>query len=175
MESIKQDLPKIVYGENDYTSVLFTASGTGGVEAAITSAIPKNGKLLIVENGAYGARQCRIAEYYKISYVSYKLAYGDFPDLNEIEQYLQRDASITHVSIVHHETTTGMLNPVEAICKLAHFYGKEIIVDTVSSFAGIPIDLTKWQAEYIISSSNKCIQGMAGLSFVIFKKSLLIN
>lgn len=173
MESIKQDLPKVVYGEKDYTSVLFTASGTGGVEAAITSAIPVNGKLLIVENGAYGARQSRIAEYYKIPSMSYKLAYGDYPDLNMIEQYLKSDPEISHVSMVHHETTTGMLNPVEDICKLAHAYNKEVIVDTVSSFAGVPINLDKWQAEYIISSSNKCIQGMPGLTFVIFKKSLL--
>lgn len=175
MESIKLDLPKVVNGEKDYTSVLFTASGTGGVEAAITSAIPADGKLLIVENGAYGTRQCRIADYYKIPYTSYKIAYGDYPDVKVIEEYLKSDKAITHVSLVHHETTTGMLNPVEEICRLGHAYGKEIIIDTVSSYAGLPIDLEKWQAEYIVSSSNKCIQGMPGLSFVIFKKSLLEN
>lgn len=173
MESIKLDLPRVVHGERDYTSVLFTASGTGGVEAAITSAVPLEGKLLVIENGAYGTRQCRIAEYYNIPHVSYRLAYGDYPILQDIEQYLQSDPAITHVSMVHHETTTGMLNPVEDICRLAHAHGKEVIVDAVSSFAGVAIDLEKWQAEYIISSSNKCIQGMPGLSFVIFKKSLL--
>lgn len=173
MESIKLDLPKVVNGGDDYTSVLFTASGTGGVEAALTSAVPADGKLLIIENGAYGTRQCHIAEYYRIPYVSYKMAYGDYPDLGEVERYLKSDPAITHVSMVHHETTTGMLNPVGGICRLSHAYGKEVIVDTVSSFAGVHIDLQEWQAEYIVSSSNKCIQGMPGLSFVIFKKSLL--
>lgn len=173
MESIKLDLPKVVNGGENYTSVLFTASGTGGVEAAITSAIPRNGKLLVVENGAYGTRMCRIAEYYSIPYVSYKLAYGDFPDIYEIEKFLKADTDITHISVVHHETTTGMLNPVGDICKVGHAYGKEIIVDTVSSYAGLLVDLNEWKAEYIVSSSNKCIQGMAGLSFVIFRKSLL--
>lgn len=173
MESIKLDLPKVVNGGDEYTSVLFTASGTGGVEAAITSAVPADGKLLIIENGAYGTRQCRIADYYKIPYIAYKIAYGDYPDLLEVEKQLKADPAITHVSMVHHETTTGMLNPAGEICRLAHAYGKEVIVDTVSSFAGVRIDLQEWQAEYIVSSSNKCIQGMPGLSFVIFKKSLL--
>ena len=173
MNTIKEDLPKVINGGEAYTSVLFTASGTGAVEAAITSAIPVDGKLLVIENGAYGTRQCRMAEYYKIPYVSYKIAYGDYPDLQEIEKILNEDGEITHVSVVHHETTTGMLNPVGEICRLVHAHGKEIIIDAMSSFAGLPIDLAEWDAEYIVSSSNKCIQGMPGLGFVIFKKSLL--
>lgn len=173
MNSIKRDIPKVVNGEDNYTCVLFTSSGTGGVEAAVTSAIPEGGKILVIENGAYGERMASIAETYGIPVVKYKLAYGDSPDVYHVEDILMKDPTITHVGVIDHETTTGMRNPIQELADLAHNYGKEIIVDCMSSFAGIPIDLQQWKAEYIISSANKCIQGMAGLSFVIFKKELL--
>lgn len=173
MDSIKNDLPRVVYGETDYTAVLFTSSGTGGVEAVLSSVVPDNGKLLIVENGAYGTRIRQIAERYRIQYCCFTLPYGDYPDMEQLKQMIDNDASITHIAIVDHETTTGMRNPVDDICCLAHEKSIEVIVDCMSSFAGLPIDLRKWQAEYIVSSSNKCIQGMAGLAFVIFKKNML--
>lgn len=173
MDSIKNDLPKVVNGGDDYTCVLFASSGTGGVEAAVTSAIPENGKILVIDNGAYGARMAAIAKAYKIPVEVYKLAYGDYPDVEVIEKYLRDDEAITHIGVIDHETTTGMRNPIQEICNIACKYGKETIVDCMSSFAGLPIDLQQWQADYIVSSSNKCIQGMAGLSFVIFKKVLL--
>ncbi len=174
MDSIKKDLLKIVDAEEDYIVTLFASSGTGGVEAAITSAVPKNGKLLIIDNGAYGARMTDIANKYGIDNLAYKIPYGDYPDIFEIEKIVSdKNKKITTISVVDHETTTGMRNPVETICSIAHKNGIEVIVDCMSSFAGLPIDLKQWKAEYIISSSNKCIQGMAGLSFVIFRKSLL--
>lgn len=173
MNSIKKDLPLVVNAGDDYTSVLFASSGTGGVEAVITSSIPREGKLLVIENGAYGTRVRNIAERYSIPFVSYTLAYGDYPVVEEVRRILDRDKNITHLAIIDHETTSGMRNPVKAVCDIAHHRGVEVIVDCMSSFAGLSIDLNAWQAEYIVSSSNKCIQGMAGLSFVIFKKNLL--
>jgi 2-aminoethylphosphonate-pyruvate transaminase len=113
-----------------------------------------------------------IARRYNINHVVYKIAYGDYPDVHEIEKILINEKPTT-VAVVDHETTTGMRNPIQELCDIAHKNNAEIIVDCMSSFAGVPIDLQKWQAEYIISSANKCIEGMAGLSFVIFKKSLL--
>ncbi|MEQ8925510.1 MAG: aminotransferase class V-fold PLP-dependent enzyme [Fulvivirga sp.] len=101
------------------------------------------------------------------------MEYGDYIDTAKVEEYIKNDPEISHLAVVHHETTTGMLNPVQEICDIAHANKVEVIVDCMSSYAGIPIDLRKWQAEYVISSSNKCIQGMAGLVFVIFKESLL--
>jgi 2-aminoethylphosphonate-pyruvate transaminase len=172
MESIKQDLPKVVNAGDDYTSTLFASSGTGAVEAAITSAVPHDGKLLIVDNGAYGDRMVEISRRYKIDSIVYKIPYGDYPNVSEIEKIFIKEKPAT-LAVVDHETTTGMRNPVQELCDISHKYGAEIIVDCMSSFAGVPIDLQKWQAEYIVSSSNKCIEGMAGLSFVIFKKSLL--
>ena len=173
LSGITEDLPKIVQGASDYHAVLFTASGTGGLEAAITSAIPSDGKLLVIENGSYGKRMLDIAHTYQIPTQAYSLEYGDYPDLSVIEGMLKDDLSLTHLALVHHETTTGMLNPVDEICQLAHKYQVEVIVDAMSSYAGIPIDINYWEAEYLVSSSNKCIQGMPGLVFVIFKKDLL--
>ena len=173
LESIKKDLVKIVHGEDDYTAVIFAASGTGGLEAAITSTVPHGKKLLVVENGAYGTRMIKLAETFNIEVVRYQIAYGEYPDLNKIETLLNENKDISHLAVVHHETTTGMLNPIQEICNLAHSHNVEVIVDSMSGYAGIPINIKQWNAEYVISSSNKCIQGMAGIVFVIFKKQLL--
>ena len=173
LDTIKEDLVKVVHGGDDYIAAIFTASGTGGLEAAITSAVPKGKKILVVDNGAYGARMANIASTFGIEVVSYKLAYGDYPDVNHIDKLLKENKDVSHLAIVHHETTTGMLNPVQEICDVSIKYGVEVIVDCMSSYAGIPIDIKKWDAGYLISSSNKCIQGMPGIVFVIFKKRLL--
>ena len=173
LDSIKEDLVKVVHGEDTYVAALFTASGTGGLEAAITSAVPRGNKLLVVENGAYGTRMVKLAETFDIPVVRYQIPYGDYPDVPAIEKLLQQNQDISHLAIVHHETTTGMLNPVQEVCDLANKHNVEVIVDCMSSFAGIPIDIKEWNASYLISSSNKCIQGMPGLVFVIFKESLL--
>ena len=173
LDGIKDDLVKVVHGEDDYVAALFTASGTGGLEAAITSAVPKGKKLLVVDNGAYGARMANIAKTFGIDVVHYKLGYGDFPDLETLEDLLKKNPGTSHLAVVHHETTTGMLNPVQEICDLSRRYDVEVIVDCMSSYAGIPIDIKQWGAGFLVSSSNKCIQGMPGMVFVIFKKSLL--
>lgn len=173
LDTIKEDLVKVVHGGDDYIAALFTASGTGGLEAAITSAVPKGKKLLVVDNGAYGARIANIATTFGIDVVLYKLAYGDYPDVGHVQKLLNENKDVSHLAIVHHETTTGMLNPVQEICDVAKKNNVEVIIDCMSSYAGIPIDITKWDAGYLISSSNKCIQGMPGMVFVIFRKSLL--
>jgi 2-aminoethylphosphonate aminotransferase len=173
LEGIQRDLVRVVHGDDTHACVLFTASGTGGLEAAITSAVPKGKKLLVVENGAYGTRMHEIALTYGIETVRYTLSYGDYPKVEEIASLLEAHTEVSHLAVVHHETTTGMLNPVEEICRVAHARGVEVIVDAMSSYAGIPIDIRQWKAEYLVSSSNKCIQGMPGLVFVIFKKDLL--
>ena len=173
LDEIKDELVKVVHGEGTYTAALFTASGTGAIEAAITSAVPKGKKLLVVDNGAYGSRMIALANTFGIETVNYKIAYGEYPNTQLIVQLLDQHPDVSHLAVVHHETTTGMLNPVKEICDLAHQRKVQVIVDCMSSYAGIPIDVRQWKAEYIISSSNKCIQGMPGMSFVIFQKALL--
>ena len=173
MDSIRKDLVKVVHGGDDYVAVLFTASGTGGVEAALTSAVPIGKKLLIVDNGAYGTRMGQIAKAFHIDVVPYKITYGDYPDVNAIKKLIIENPDISHVAMVHHETTTGMLNPVKEVSQMAHQLGVEMVVDTVSSYAGMRIDVKDYNLEFMVSTSNKCIQGMPGLSFVIVKKDAL--
>ncbi|MEQ8425358.1 MAG: aminotransferase class V-fold PLP-dependent enzyme, partial [Cyclobacteriaceae bacterium] len=159
LDSIKLDLVKVVHGEGTHIAAMFAASGTGGLEAAITSAVPKSKKLLVIENGAYGTRMVKLAETFGIPVIRYQLEYGDYPSLKTIEKLIQNNPDVSHLAVVHHETTTGMLNPIQEICDLAHSHNLEVIVDCMSSYAGIPVDIRKWDAEYLISSSNKCIQG----------------
>jgi 2-aminoethylphosphonate aminotransferase len=173
LDSIKDDLVKVVHGGEEYTSALFTASGTGGLEAAITSAVPHGKKILVIDNGAYGARMTNLARTFGIDVVEYKINVGDYPNVADIEKLFVKHNDISHLAVVHHETTTGMLNPVQELCDLAHRHQAQVIVDCMSSFAGIPINIKKWDAEYLVSSSNKCIQGMPGMVFVIFKKKVL--
>ena len=173
MDSIRKDLVKVIHGGDDYVAVLFTASGTGGVEAALTSAVPLGKKVLIVDNGAYGTRMTQIAKTFHIDVVHYKIPYGDYPDVTEIKKLIEQNNEISHIAMVHHETTTGMLNPVKEISQMAHQMGIEMVVDTVSSYAGLPINVKEYNLEFMVSTSNKCIQGMPGLSFVIVKKTAL--
>ena len=173
LDSIKEDIVKVVHGGGEYIAALFTASGTGGLEAVVASAIPKGKKLLVIDNGAYGARIANIASTYGIEVVLYKLAYGNYPRIEQVEKLLKENTAVSHLAIVHHETTTGMLNPVADVCEVCKKFGIEVIVDCMSSYAGIPINIQEWGAGFLISSSNKCIQGMPGMVFVIFKKSLL--
>ena len=167
IEGICHDLARVVGAEQTHRTVLFGGSGTAAMEAAISSLPPRDGQILIIENGAYGKRFKEIADVYNINTLHYKIPYGEHPDTGEIEKLLQANPGIGHVFLIHHETTTGILNPVSEIAAIAHKYKAELVLDAMSSYAGIPIHLGEMGVDYILSSSNKCIQGMAGLSFVI--------
>ena len=173
VEVIRDKLVALATEKSGYTSVLMQGSGTASVEATIGSVIDKNGKLLVVDNGAYGARIAQIAQY--LSIPCHVISPGETaqPTLSEVENALITDPSITHVAIVHCETTTGMLNPIKPIAALAKQYNKIVILDAMSSFGGIPMDIADLGIDYMISSANKCIQGVPGFGFVIAKQSEL--
>lgn len=174
VEDVLEELVQVVNGRGRYRTVIFAGSGTAAVDAVINSVIPEDKSLLVVSNGAYGTRMIEIATSYGIPVVNYEIEYGDYPVIKDVEELLkQHKGNISHLGIVHHETTTGMLNPIQDCLELSRRYGIEIIVDTISSYAGIPIDLVDTDYDYIISTSNKNIQGMAGLSFAICKKKLI--
>ena len=156
-----------------YTTVLMQGSGSFGVEAVLHTAIGKEDKCLIITNGNYGERIVAMAKCIGINYTTYSVEYDTFPKAYEIREILTRDADITHVAMVHVETTTGILNPVEDIAKLCMEYDKTFILDAMSSFGGIPINVQKLGIDYLISSANKCIQGVPGFSFIIAKTSKL--
>lgn len=165
--------------KNKYTVVLVPGSGTYGVESTITSSVPKNGKLAILSNGAYGIRMTQIADINKIDYVHVKLKNNETVTKNTIKETLAKNPDITHVAVVHHETTTGILNPIDEITQELQLYNKtnnksiKIIVDAMSSYGGIEIDFSKHNIDFLVSSSNKCIESVPGFSYVIAKKNAL--
>lgn len=169
MQRVRKGLVKIVGGDERYTAIILTGSGTAAIEAVISSVY---GKLLNIINGDYGKRIKKMAEIYDIDTVSLDFGWNH-PDSEEIEETLKKDKKITHISVVHHETTNGMLNNIRAIGELAKKYNKTFIVDAMSSFAGEDLSMIEDNIDFCMSSSNKCIQGFPGLSFVIAKKSVV--
>ena len=160
---------------DDYTAVLMQGSGTFSVESVIGTVIPEDGKLLVLTNGAYGNRIVEIANKLKIEKAVLDSGEKSPISIAALDNCLKNDPDITHVAVVHCETTTGILNDIEEIGQIVKQYGKKYIVDGMSSFGGIPMDVSRLQIDYLISSSNKCIQGVPGFGFVITKKSDLIN
>lgn len=170
-------LVRLASATDDYTAVLMQGSGTFSVEATIGSVIPPTGKLLVVNNGAYGARIVEIARRLGIDYHEVAQPEVQRADLERIEAALESDAAITHVGLVHCETTTGMLNPAVEVGRLAREYDKLYILDAMSSFGGIPLSddvaadgsggIETLGAHYLVSSANKCIQGVPGFGFVV--------
>jgi 2-aminoethylphosphonate-pyruvate transaminase len=158
---------------NDYECILMQGSGTFGIEAVLSSVVPAEGRLLIVINGAYGHRMSKIADYHRIDKVELLCNENALPDPKEIEALLERDSSITDVAVVHCETTTGIMNPVRDIGDIVACMGRRYIVDAMSSFGAAPMDVAECSIDFLISSSNKCIEGVPGFSFIIARGSSL--
>lgn len=157
-----------------YTSVLMQGSGTFVVESVIGSVVSKNDKLLVLANGVYGERIYKIASMLGLNVSQYNV--GERGDFDEVEliRYLKEDPTITHVAVVHCETTTGTLNNISRISEIVKKqFGKTFIVDAMSSLGGIEIDISGLGIDFIISSANKCIQGIPGFGFVLAKKQQL--
>ncbi|EOX1814510.1 2-aminoethylphosphonate--pyruvate transaminase [Vibrio cholerae] len=173
VEEIRRKLATLATTQSGYTAVLMQGSGTASVEAAIGSVMLPTDKLLVIDNGAYGARIAQIAQYLNIACRVIACGETTLPNLDEIADILIGDVQITHLAMVHCETTTGMLNPVADIAKLAKQHGKSVILDAMSSFGGIPMDIGAMGIDFMISSANKCIQGVPGFGFVIAKRSEL--
>lgn len=174
--NIRKNLLKFAHAsEEAYTVVLMQGSGTFGVESVLSSVIGKEEKLLIITNGAYGERMIDIAKHNEIRYVVYNEAYNKVPSADTVNNILNKDSEITHVAMVHSETTSGILNDIEAIAKVVKAQGRTFIVDAMSSFGGVDIDVQGLQIDFIVSSANKCIQGVPGFSFIICNKQLLME
>lgn len=177
VQPIRQQLVELavqdVARQPDYTAVLMQGSGTFSVESCIGSAIPTNGKLLVLKNGAYGDRIQQIAEYLNIETLVLSAEETNFPSPAALQDMLISHPSITHVACVHCETTTGILNPIEEYAPIIREAGKTWIVDAMSSFGGTTIDMAELGIHFLISSANKCIQGVPGFGFVIANKNVL--
>ncbi|MET4696425.1 2-aminoethylphosphonate--pyruvate transaminase [Endozoicomonas lisbonensis] len=173
VQKIRTQLVELATKDPGYTSVLMQGSGTASVEATIGTAIGDDGRLLVVNNGAYGARIAEIADYLNISHTVLDCGETQLPSAAVIDELLTSDPSITHVAMVHCETTTGMLNPVEEVVQVVKRHKRIVIIDAMSSFGGVPMDVAELGIDYLISSANKCIQGVPGFGFVIAREEQL--
>jgi len=159
--------------DDEYTAVLMQGSGTFGLEAVVGSTTPPDGKFLVIINGAYGKRIATMSEMLGISTERLEFPENQKPDPAKIEAVLKADPSITNVSLTHCETTTGIMNPVEEIGAVVKAAGAKFFVDAMSSFGAVPINLPECNVDYLVSSANKCIEGVPGFSFIIAKISSL--
>jgi 2-aminoethylphosphonate-pyruvate transaminase len=173
VSNVRQRLVELATRREGYTCVLLQGSGTFAVEATLGSVVPPEGKVLIVNNGAYGQRMVQIAERLRIAAVEVRQSETEPADLARVEQNLEADPAISHLALVHCETTTGLLNPVAEVGRVAAGFGKSYIVDAMSSFGGIPSSMEEIGAHYLISSANKCLQGVPGFAFVVAERGSL--
>ncbi|HKS37079.1 MAG TPA: 2-aminoethylphosphonate--pyruvate transaminase [Verrucomicrobiae bacterium] len=176
VKAIREKLLAIagVSRETGWETILLQGSGTFGVEAVFATSLPPNGKVVVLANGAYGERMALMLQHAKIDHVVLRTPEDTPNDPAALEQLLSEDASITHVAIVHCETTTGILNPIEEVGQVTKRHGRLYIVDAMSSFGAIPIDFNATGIDYLISSANKCLEGVPGFSFVIARRSALL-
>ncbi len=173
IQAIRQRLVALCADPQAYTVVLMQGSGTAGIEAVLSSVIPPDGKLLLLINGAYGERMRKIAGIHHIATETLVFPENTQPDASALEAALEADAAITHVAVVHCETTTGILNPIDAYGKIIKKHSRTYIVDAMSSFGAYPINLQSWGIDFLISSANKCIEGVPGFSFVVARTVVL--
>ncbi|WP_429101195.1 2-aminoethylphosphonate--pyruvate transaminase [Aeromonas rivipollensis] len=176
VEPIRRELVRLATGpeyESDYSAVLLQGSGSYVVESVLGSAIGADECLLIINNGAYGARMGEMARCLGLRHHELDCGETTRPEPAAIDAMLVRHPEITHLAMVHCETTTGMLNPLEEVAELCQRRGIRLIVDAMSSFGGIPIDMGRLGIEFLISSANKCIQGVPGFGFVIARRAAL--
>lgn len=177
VRSIRERLLQLggVRRDTGYEAILMQGSGTFGVEAVISSVLPRDGKLLVIINGAYGERTATMAARHNIATTLLRWDENQLPDLATIDQALESDPAITHVAVVHCETTAGILNPVARIGEIVKRHGREFIVDAMSSFGAIPLQLAEAGIDYLISSANKCIEGVPGFAFVLARREALLK
>ena len=170
---VLERLPEVVHGQGRYVTVPMQGSGTFAVEAMLTTFVPPTGKVLVLINGAYGQRARRILEIARRSVVVQETPEDTPPDLAKIDAMLKSDASITHVFMIHCETTSGILNPINEVAALTAQHGRRFLLDSMSAFGALPLDVRTLQVDAIAASSNKCIEGVPGLGFVIAREAAL--
>ena len=164
-----------IIGIKDYVCVPIQGSGTFGIEAALSTVLSKKSKILILSNGAYGRRISNICKKISKKFVLLTFKEDEIFSIDKCEKLIKKDKQITHVAMVHCETSSGILNPLIDVGSLCKRYKKKLFVDAMSTFGGIKIDFKKNNIDVLVSSPNKCLEGVPGFSFVITKKKSLIN
>lgn len=174
MKGLREDLVKIVHGDlNKYTSVLFCGSGTINIDVCLNSLLPEGKKVLVINNGAYSTRAVEICEYYGLPHIDLKFPVDQRPDLDLVEKTLRENPDIALVHTTHNETGTGILNPIREIGALAHKYDAVFTVDTTSTYAMRPIDVSKDNIDFCMASAQKGLMAFTGLSFIVGKTAII--
>ena len=173
MRECRERLVRVAGAAPAFGAVLFTGSGTAAVEATLASAVPEHRALLVVNNGVYGDRMLRIARAHRIPTEALTYDFTTPVPPADVARTLREHSEISHVAVVHHETTTGLLNPVEAVADVAAAAGRRVIVDAMSSLFGEPLDVAREGCDYVTASANKCLQGIPGVSFVLARRTAL--
>ena len=160
----------------EYVAIPMQGSGTFGVESVVSSVVDKRkGGLLVVANGAYGVRIASIAKAHGIPHHLYSIPDDSPPSIPDLRTLLSSPAlrSYTHVAVVHSETTSGIINDIDAVGRLVHERGLSLIVDAMSSFGAVPVSFSEARIDYLVSSANKCIEGVPGFAFIIARRAAL--
>ncbi len=172
-QEIRAELLKLAHCGDDFTTVLMQGSGTFGVESVLSSLPGAKDHVLVLVNGAYSERMCQILARHKVAFSRIDFAWDETPDARVVEAHLARHPEVTHVSMVHNETTTGILNDVASVAKVVKAAERIMIVDAMSSFGAVDVDMPTLGIDVLISSANKCIQGVPGFSFIICRRSVI--
>ncbi len=172
--SVCQDITRIALGEGSHVCVPLQGSGSFAVEAALGTLVPRHGKVLVPQNGAYAQRIVKILKYLGRSAVVLDHKEEEPIDPERVATALQADPAITHVALVHCETGTGILNPLAQIASVVAAHGRGLIVDAMSSFGAIPIDLRDTPMDALIAASGKCLEGVPGMGFVLIDQAKLL-
>jgi len=169
--AVRERLVALAGAEQDHVCVPLQGSGTFAVEASIGTLIPPEGKALILINGAYGKRMARICDYYRRNYATLETPEDVPNDVAALERTLAGDAAISHVLCVYCETTSGMLNPLQAIAEATERAGRKLIIDAMSAFGALPLNARETPFSAVVASSNKCLEGVPGLGFAIIRRA----
>ncbi len=156
-----------------WSPVLVTGSGTAAVESMVAALVPDDGRLLIVANGVYGERVTEMARTYRIDHETVRHDWMDAIDVERVVARLDAEHGFTHVAVIHHETTTGRLNPLDVLGRACAARGVRLLVDGVSSFGAEAIDFDGAAIDAVAATANKCLHGVPGVSFVIVRRDAL--
>jgi 2-aminoethylphosphonate-pyruvate transaminase len=173
MRHVRDEITDLAGGAGEWSTVIFSGSGTAAVEAAVISAVPHDRKLLVIDNGVYGDRIRQMAACSGIEHHVLHYHWTEAPRPEDVDRAFAADPSLSHLAVVHHETTTGVLNPIEELAAVCKKHARSMIVDAMSSFGGEPLNVRELGIDYMVASSNKCLQGMPGLSFVVARRTAL--
>ena len=175
--SVREELLRLagLTRESGWEAILMQGSGTFGVEAVFQTCVPPSGKVAVLANGAYGERMAQMLGHARIEHTVLREEETRAVEPGRLEALLELDRAVTHVALVHCETTTGILNPIAEVGRVARAHKKTFVVDAMSSFGGMPFDFEECHVDFLISSPNKCIESVPGFSFILCRRSVLLE